>query len=380
MVTTACPPPECPDCYYWNGWSCVPCAACYKCIDGDCLACKCWDTGTPIVGSINVQNAKLCEQKTHTSSVSDTDHWFKPGVGEGHPADSLTYSWTASDGEPLTANTANFTWRAPPCVQVVTITLRADDVPNSMDDPCPGSSRDDEYEDFQGTSTVSLPDGCGYAGPHDSSVHWINPDDDYVSWTCTVFGEFQRYFATYDVDFKYDDCTWVCEISNVQAKTRIAVRAPNSLLPDGVSVESASDVPCVDANCAKVDLNDDDLSDDNGAPRCKYWCYSAAVAHEEKHRFDWQTFYGDELSHAIALSESCQSNIDCGDPNTISCQSAENYWQQWIGSAFAWAYINAAHEFNDPSTPLNEADQRAYEINYQIEQPISAALPEGCTP
>ena len=350
-------------------------------MEGECVACKCWEDDGPISGSVNVQNAKLCEHKTHTSSVSDTDHWFKPGVGEGDPSDSLTYAWTASAGTPLDSNAPNFTWRAPPCVEEVTIDLDVDDVPNSMDDPCPDSERDDEPAHFQGTSTVSLPDECVNAGPHDSSVHWINPDDDYASSTCTVFGDFMLYVATCDVDFKYTNCTWVCEISNVEAKTRVRVRDPFSLLPDQVSVEDASDVPCVDANSAKCDLNDTDLSDDEGAPCWKYWSYFAAIAHEEKHRADWQEFYEEALNSAIGyLESSCHSNIDCADEDTISCQAAENYWYLTIQQFFAIALQEATRQYNDPDTPLEEHEQRACLISYDFEQPISAALPEGCTP
>jgi len=214
-VTTACPPPECPDCYSWNGSSCVPCGECYKCVDGECVACKCWDTGSPIVGSINVQNAKLCEWKQHTSSVSDLDHWFKPGVGEGHPADSLTYSWTASDGTPLDSNAANFAWRAPPCVQEVAITLRVDDVPNSMDDPCPGSSRDDDHADFQGTSTVSLPDGCttGSKGAIFALTKTAVSQaacDEKKGQDCGLMDNPENF--SYTVNARYDQCKWVFDV------------------------------------------------------------------------------------------------------------------------------------------------------------------------
>jgi hypothetical protein len=251
------------------------------------------------------------------------------------------------------------------------------------DDPeCCGGQPDcaDKSDDVNDTFSVSFPEGCGGAGAHDSSVHWVSPEDDYASLTCSTYGKFERYSATYDVDYKYDDCSWVCEISNVQAKTKILVRAPNSLLPDDVSVESASDVPCDDAALAKSDLDDTDLTDDVGAPRCKYWCYIASVAHEEKHRYDWQTFYAEELGHAVANVESGQINIDCANPDTITCQAAENSRQSSIDNIFLWASIYAARLMNNPDTSLNEDEQRAYEISYEIEQPISAALPEGCTP
>ncbi len=225
-----------------NGSSCcsntccngICCGTCYQCVSGGCVACKCWDTGTPITGSITVQSAILCGQKTHTSSVSDTDHWFLGGDGHGYPADSLTYSWSKAPGTNCQTGTwttgttsSSVGWRAPPCTGTVIIKLTVNDKPDSMDDPCPGSSRDDSSKNFQGTSSVSLPAGCSNSGPHDSSVHWINPDDDYSSSTepsLPRVGLFNNMYATTkDVDFKYQNCTWVCEISNVIAKDRILV-------------------------------------------------------------------------------------------------------------------------------------------------------------
>ncbi len=153
-------------------------------------------------------------------------------------------------------------------------------------------------------------------------------------------------------------------------------------MPDHVSVESAFDVPCDEAEFAKFDLDDTDLTDDEGPPYCKYWCYTAAVVHEEKHRFDWRLFYEQKLTSAIAyLESSCQSNIDCGNPDTITCQAAESYWQLTIQQWFALAFTEAQGLMDNPdTTELNEAEQRAYEVQYEIDHPISAALPEGCTP
>ena len=74
---------------------------------------------------------------------------------------------------PLDSNAPNFNWTEPPCVQEVTIELDVDDVPNSMDDPCPYSSRNDSSKDFQGTSTVSLPDGCFYCSAPITPETWV---------------------------------------------------------------------------------------------------------------------------------------------------------------------------------------------------------------
>ena len=225
---------------------------------------------------------------------------------------------------------------------------------------------------------ISLSNGCEYAGAHDSSVHWTDFID-YYSLTVSPFGLFGAYPATYEVDFKYNNCIWVCEINDVNAETTILVRSPSSL-PGMVSVAQASDVPCDDAELAKYDLDDTDLTDDIGAPRTKYWSNIATILHEQKHRSDWQEFYGAELDNAIFCSESLQSEIDCEDPNTITCQAAENYWNTWIQDFFRIAWEKALKKMNNPDTPVDEAEVRAYEVSYMIEHPISAALPGGCTP
>jgi hypothetical protein len=127
-------------------------------------------------------------------------------------------------------------------------------------------------------------------------------------------------------------------------------------------------------------LDDPDLTDNQGPPYCKYWCYTAIIAHEEMHRADWRDFYGETLSDAITTCESFQSNIDCGNPHTITCQAAKNYWQSTIQAFFAQAVFEAQDLYNNPDTELDEAEQRAYEIQYEFDHPISAALPEGCKP
>jgi hypothetical protein len=231
-----------------------------------------------------------------------------------------------------------------------------------------------------------LPGGCEYAGAHDSSIHWTNPDDDYNAYPLGDWGYFDWWRATYEVDFKYEDCSWVCEINDVEAETRIKVSASN--YPGFISITQASDVPCgpnnIEALLAKYDLNDSDLTDDEGAPLTKYWIYSAIVAHEEKHRTDWQNYYGASLSAAILTADGITEEIDCDIPYTWYCESVKDYWmtgEAGIHVLFDWAWDSAREEFDNPDTPLvDESDVRAYLVENAIEQPVSDALPSGCTP
>jgi predicted outer membrane repeat protein len=50
------------------------------------------------------------------------------------------------------------------------------------------------------------------------------------------------------------------------------------------------------------------------------------------------------------------------------------------GGAICMAWDIAYEQFNDPDTSISEADVRAYLVENAIEQPVSDALPGGCTP
>lgn len=328
----------------------------------------------------------LCQQRVHTCDVTDYDS-FIYGTYPAYPKDSLTHQWTKTAGtNPQTGtwvsetDKPHVTWKAPPCTGTVDFKDSVDDVPDIMWMPCDESStRDDPNVDFTDTATVSLPEGCEYAGPHDTIPYFIEYGDDYHSTTGPIFGEFYGWVPTYDVDFKYSDCKWVCEITNVEARTTILVRDPASL-PDMVSVSSASDVPCAEAALAKSDLTDLDLTDDKDAPHTKYWCYDAIVAHEEKHRSDWELFYTAPLAIAIAASETISVTINCADPQTIHCSLARSASMAAIEAHFDEALTSAVNAMDDQSTPVNEAEVRAWLVTADYEKPIADAVLEECTP
>lgn len=187
--------------------------------------------------------------------------------------------------------------------------------------------------------------------------------------------------ATYDVDFKYSNCDWVCEISNVEAKTLVLVGA--SPRTNYVAITQASDVPCTPPSeplLAKSDLTDPNLNDDKGSPLTKYWIYHANIAHEEAHRSDWKGFYEPKLNNAIDWCELLYRDIDCGDSSANTCQGAKSFWQSSINDAFQDAWDLACEDYDDSGTSLNEADQRAYLVQYFIQQPVADELPGGCGP
>ena len=194
-----------------------------------------------------------------------------------------------------------------------------------------------------------------------------------------MFGYCDVYGVTPDVNFTYENCQWKCEISNVITETKIEVRC-SLCVPGKVSVSSAGEVPCVDANLAKYDLNDTDLNDDEGSPHTKYWCYDSVKAHEVYHRINWQNIYEEELNTAISVCEAITVVIDRRDPDTTTCWGAYNLNIGEINARFDEAWDNARNRMDDPNTRVDEAEVRAYMVSYAFEHPISVALPGGCGP
>ncbi|MBA7537747.1 hypothetical protein ES705_30016 [subsurface metagenome] len=226
---------------------------------------------------------------------------------------------------------------------------------------------------------VSLPSGCSYAGRHDSSIHW-NDSQNYNS-PGSPFGYFTEKKATCNVDFKYSSGKWVCQISNVKAKTACYVISPDT--PGLVCIDKASDVPCeppTEPIQAKIDLTDTNLDDDKGPPYKKYWVHRAVVAHEECHRSEWKGFYKARLDAAIHWCELLRRDIDCSDPLTHTCEGAKSFWIASIDKALYDAHKYAKNDMDPPGTPLKEDEQRAYYLESFINHAIANALPEGCGP
>jgi len=139
-------------------------------------------------------------------------------------------------------------------------------------------------------------------------------------------------------------------------------------------------VPCAQAALAKYDLTDTNLGDDQGPPRTTYWCHNGTVAHEERHRSNWEYCYTPQLAIAIATAESVSVEIDCGKSDSIDCGSVETSKIGVISNYFDQAHQTAVEAFDDPSTSTDEADVFAYMWQSIVEGPIADALPGGCTP
>ncbi|MHC4109749.1 MAG: hypothetical protein ACYSUY_01660 [Planctomycetota bacterium] len=300
-------------------------------MDGSCVPCKCWDDGDLISGSITVQDAKLCEEKTHTSSISDTDHWVKGGGGgEGTPTDTISsYSWSKTAGDNPETGTftgatdeATVVWKAPPCTGTVNIKLTADDAPDSMDNPCPDSERNDDSEDFEGTSTVSLPGECDDCGSPGGVTPNITEDT-----SCTFCAGEWGYGApigphTYTLKIPcYDSCKWFAHLDTVDSTFNICRSCPGN----PATVACLDDVAQMNQTEACDHLQNfpnnpvqlSDIDEDN-------FCQDCVDVHEETHKNkDWKE---DSLQPEVdTFADWCadhEIDIDCGDSDSTDCTTA----------------------------------------------------------
>jgi len=348
MPAIACPPPPCDDCYTWNPeteeceWDCGECC---ECVDGSCEPCKCWDDGDPISGSITVQNAKLCEEKTHTSSISDTDHWHLGGDGDGYPSDSITYSWSASDGTWDVSNQANFTWTAPACTGPVTITLTADDVPDSMDNPCPGSTRNDSAINKSGTSTVSLPTGCSTGTKSASLQSQIVGKPNCPSGTCGAT-EFTGASAT--IEAKYNDCKWVFQVAALADVLSGDCPSNYCNIETGQEAYINEHIYC---GIVYRFINTD------GCVMLGDFIPSSTPCveiHEAKHYEVFETTFSNKESWLMNQASMSDMVIDCADLSTTTCQAAVAARRSAIKGDIVTA-LNAAWAVASDEGPPEEA-------------------------
>jgi hypothetical protein len=364
--------PNCGNCCYWDSqqcqslgkWYCCDCIDCYW-VDNDaycigcytgcksclCETCECWDTGDAICGSITVQDATLCEQRTHTSSVSDTDHLIVGDYIEEWPFDSMTYSWDKIAGSnpqsgtwKSDTNNPNVAWQAPPCVGTVTIKLTADDVPNQMNNPCPesGSTRDDAPKDYQDTATVSLPSGCSEG---DASTVWFIStkltDCEHCGISCGRTGP--MYLPTITIPLPtYSDSKWIFSVY-ADGETPCVV-CPHLF----TEITDGSDPDITAGNlCNILDAFTDE------EPYCPPYGNSTCIQiHEDMHYTDWLICLQEQELWMAARSSMSDMTIDCSDSTTTTCQAAKaarqsaivaDVMEAWSRATDAWNAIGEDH-------------------------------------
>ena len=363
MPAIACSlPPDCGDCCHWvstgeepNGGycelnfglscgdcsgcnpcnSCIACFCiwdcdtCYKCSSGSCVPCKCWDDGDAITGSITAQDALLCEVVIHTSSISDTDHWTLGGNGEDEPTDTISsYSWDQAAG--TNPETGTFTgatdqntveWQAPPCKGTVIIRLDADDAPDSMDNPCPDSERDDPNKVFEGTSTVYT--GCSDCGAPGDVTPNITEDANCVFCDSETWG----YGApigphTYTLKIPcYDSCKWYAYLDKVDSTFNICRSCPDNP-PTVACLDDVAQMNQTEAcdhlqNFPNNPVQLTDIDEENS-------CQDCVTVHEETHMDkDWKedSLQPEVVSFACWCADQ-EIDIDCGDSDSTDCTTA----------------------------------------------------------
>lgn len=314
------------------------CGTCLICEEGWCHPCKCWDIGSELSGSVNGSDAVLCQEVTHTSSISDSDHWIDGASNHGWPSDTIgSYDWTKVAGtNPQTGvfgatNKPSVDWKAPPCTGTVVLNLNADDLPAAMYDECPWSStRDDGDSDFGDTVNVSLPSGCSDCGTPSSVTPSV-----YHSDGCELFcnGYFGSFHVFNNVDFHfyylktpcYENSDWYAQLDTVESNVEICESCPANpetvcCLGDvsGMTKQEA----CTQYNKYPHPLLIGDIYTTYFYNNC--WCRSCVAVHEQTHmNKDWKedslqpevtSFKNWIAGHAI--------NIDCSNFDSVNCTTA----------------------------------------------------------
>jgi len=251
----------------------------------------------------------------------------------------------------------------------VNIKLTANDVPNSMDDPCPGSSRDDSPKDFLGSLTVSLPDGCSECEEYPIVIPSITEDT-----SCTRCGDGKYgYVRPYNIPLSHPytlktPCylfgAWYPYLESVDTIAEICRSCPDN--PQTVvclgDVEGMTKQEACEqlAKYPNDPLLIEDMFTTGFEDNC--WCRDCVADHEETHLYiDWVQ---NSLQYAIdefaRLCSLLDINIDCGNPNSVDCATAlteddKNLLEYEWDRAFwnAWLYL-----YNDP---YPEANARAAE-------------------
>ncbi len=217
--------------------------------------------------------------------------------------------------------------------------------------------------------SVQLPDGCTEAAWHDQTITWTDYEDLHYDGgvPCPVLPSYGCFdppddALEYDVEFAYDSCKWVCEISCPTTATYLNVTDPESI-GSKISVDSTDDIDCSDYPAANNDLRDPDPDDDEGPPNfgTPWWSHTGITEHEKKHRTDWKMYYEQALADAISYCETgTETEIDCADENTHSCQDLLSYYEDAIDAVLAGAWGEAYSMMDNPDTSLLESEVRAW--------------------
>jgi len=217
-------------------------------------------------------------------------------------------------------------------------------VPDSMDDPCPGSTRNDGSKDFQGTSTVSLPDGCSTGTKSvDLNAEKVGgppcPGNACGATAPPVCGDII-------LEAKYNNCAWEFQVSadsTVQSGT-----CPENYTEISWPIDTS--VVTEDNYCGIVNL----YWNGNGCGSVDETRYSTSACvqiHEDCH-FNIFNDYLDPTSEDWLLAQNSMDDmaIDCADPTTTSCQAAKAARQGAIEADVeeayhrAWTWMDPAEE------------------------------------
>ncbi len=330
VTTVACLPPDCDDCYYWDGYSCQPegdcqhlydCSGCQRCVncyceDQDyycrywhdpcwycsngecvnactagqvCIAGQCVTVSISFV-AVSKANPTICEDVTFTVTTNPAGYeqnvtWTAPG-GEpsgGGPSITFTTHWPCIGSKTVTAHLGASSYD-----KGVTVILPSGcregsgsvNLTTSYDLVCPESW------------CQANPTGTGCTGP-DPSVS-PNPSG--------------------SIDAVYSGCAWEWQVNITFYRTY-------GICPGNVpSICSINDVPPSERTQEHITELILDLLD-GGSPEA--FCSDCTWEHEQVHRAAFDSTIAAGASGLESSGSVDPVPVNCGDPATTSCQALE---------------------------------------------------------
>lgn len=182
-----------------------------------------------------------------------------------------------------------------------------------MDNPCPDSDRDDPNKVFQGTSTVSLPEGCTTGTKSANLQSQIVGTPSCPSGTCGAT-EITGLFA--NIEARYNGCKWIFQVS------ALADVLSGACPSNYCNIENGNE-PCINEYiyCGIVYR----FIYTNGCVSLGDFIPSSTPCvqiHEAKHYEIFEREFGNKESWLLEQASMSDMTIDCSDPTTTTCQAA----------------------------------------------------------
>lgn len=316
---------------------------------GNCEACREWTAGAGIGGFYEATDAFICDCCPQISVFYDDDSWVDAS-GSDTPSDTIVYSWSASGGTWEVNNESTFQWTAPPTLGDIVITVTVNDLPASMTDPCPGSTRDDSAPgEITDTATVILPPGCSTGTQSVTlSSSKVAPTECGTIDGCGVTSS-PTYNPQISVDALYNQGNWVFSVV-------AQVGIPSGPCPSNyINIVDGGETAITEDNYCTI-VNS--FKNSGGCPRIgenRFSNTACVTQHEDSHYTQFQEQLAIEATALMAKDSVSNMAIVCSDPATKTCQAAKTARESAIRNDVQIAYQNAINNADDEEPAISAA-------------------------